>query len=111
MTIVAALGIAEGKLLWYHSRYRDVEDSTQGLLLKERVRLRNHRVFKGQWDRAEIFVVSGVLGSERGSAARADAFWRESQPGDCLIAARRLSDPGLVLVRSGRHNALYCRSD
>jgi hypothetical protein len=111
MTVVTALGIAEGKLLWYHSHYRDVGDSAQGLLLEEKARLRNHRVFKGRWDSAEIFVVSGVLGTERGSAARADMFWRESQPGDCLIATRRLSDPGLVLVRSGRHHALYCRAD
>ena len=88
-----------------------MEDSIQGLLLKEEVRLRNHRVFKSHWDSAKIFVVSGVLGTELGSAARADAFWLESQPGDCLIAARRLSDPGLVLVRSGRHNVLDCRSD
>jgi len=74
MTIVTALGIAEGKLLWYHSHYRDVRDSAQGLLLQEKGRLRNHRVFKGRWDSAEIFVVSGVLGTERGSAARDDMF-------------------------------------
>ena len=111
MAIVTALGVAEGKLLWYPSHYRDVNDSTQGLLLQEKERLRNHRVFQAHWDRAEIFVVSGVLGAERGSAARADTFWRESRPGDCLISARHLSDPGLVLVRSGRHHALYCRAE
>jgi 4-amino-4-deoxy-L-arabinose transferase-like glycosyltransferase len=109
-TIVMALGIAEGKLLWYHAHYRDVDESTQGLLLKEKGRLRNHRVFKGRWDRAEIFVVGGVLGTERGSA-RAETFWRESQPGDCLIVRRQPSNPGIVLVRSGRHHSLYCRTD
>jgi 4-amino-4-deoxy-L-arabinose transferase-like glycosyltransferase len=111
MAIVTAFGIAEAKLLWYHSHFRDVDGSTQGLLLQERGRLQNHRVYQGHWDRAEIFVVSGVLGSEVGSASRVETFWDESQPGDCLISFRHLSDPDLVLVRAGRRNALYCRTD
>lgn len=111
VVIVVALGVAEGKLLWYPSHYRNVNDSTQGLLLQEEGRVRNHRVFQPQWDRAEIFVVSGVLGAERGSADRVETFWRESRPGDCLISAGHLSDPGLVLVRVGRYHALYCRAE
>ena len=111
VAIVAALSVAEGKLLWYHSHYRSVNDSTQGLLLQEERRVRHHRVFQARWNRAEIFVVSGVLGAERGSAARVETFWRESRPGDCLISGRHVSDPGLVLVRRGRHNALYCRPE
>jgi 4-amino-4-deoxy-L-arabinose transferase-like glycosyltransferase len=111
IAIVAALGIAEGKLLWYPAHYRDVNDSTQGLMLQERDRLRNHRVFQAHWDRAEIFVASGVIGAERGLAGRVETFRRESQPGDCLISVRHLSDPGLVLVRSSRHHALYCRTE
>jgi 4-amino-4-deoxy-L-arabinose transferase-like glycosyltransferase len=111
MVIVTAFGVAEGKLLWYPSHYRDVNDSTQGLMLQEKGRLQNRRVFQAHWDRAEIFVASGVLGLERGSAARADTFRRESRPGDCFISGPRLSDPGLVLVRSSRHYRLYCRAD
>lgn len=109
LVMVTALSVAEVKLLWYPSHYRDVNDSAQGLMLQEKERLRNHRVFQAHWDRAEIFVASGVMGAERGSAARVESFRRDSRPGDCLISARRLSDPGLVLVRSGRHHALYCR--
>jgi 4-amino-4-deoxy-L-arabinose transferase-like glycosyltransferase len=108
--IVTALGVAEGKLLWYSFHYRDVNDSTQGLLLQEKARLGNHRVFQAHWDRAEIFIASGVVGAERGSAADVETFWRESRPGDCLISARRLSDPRLVPVRSVRRQALYCRN-
>jgi 4-amino-4-deoxy-L-arabinose transferase-like glycosyltransferase len=111
IVIVTALGIAEGKVIWYPSHYRNVNESTQGLLLQEKERLQHHRVFQAHWDRAEIFVVSGVLGLERGSAARVDTFWRESEPGDCLISARRVSDPRLVLVRSSGHHGLYCRAD
>jgi hypothetical protein len=98
-------------LLWYHSHYRDVNDSSQGLILQEKRRLDNHRIFQAHWDNAEIFVASGVLGLERGSAARVETFMRESQPGDCLISARHLSEPGLALVRSSRHQRLYCRTD
>ena len=109
--IVLALGVAEGKLLWYSFHYRNLSDSAQGLLLQEERRLRNRRVFQDHWDRAEIFVVGGVLGAEHRSAGHVESFWRESRPGDCLLSTDRLSDPGLVLVRSGRHHALYCRVD
>jgi 4-amino-4-deoxy-L-arabinose transferase-like glycosyltransferase len=111
IAIVTAFGVAEGKLLWYHSNYRDVNDSTQGLLLQEKGRLENHRVFQARWDSAEIFVAGAVLGLERGSAARVDMFRRESRPGDCLISLRPVSDPGLMLVRSAGHRRLYCRTD
>ena len=111
LVIVMALGVAEGKLLWYPSHHRNVNDSTQGLLLQERERLRNHRVFQAHWERAEIFVASAVVGAERGSAARVETFWHESQPGDCLLSPRRISHAGLALVRMVRHHALYCRTD
>lgn len=111
IVIVTALGVAEGKLLWYPSHYRNVNDSTQGLLLQEKERLRNRRVFQAHWDRAEIFVGSGVVGAERGSATRVETFWRESRPGDCLISTGHFSHPDLAFVRSSRHHALYCRAD
>lgn len=111
IVIAIALGVAEGKLPWYPSHYRNVNDSVQGLLLQGKARLQNHRIFQANWDRAEIFVAGGVVGAERGLAERVDTFWRESQPGDCLVAAGHLSDPGLVLLRSGRHHALYCRAE
>lgn len=111
MGIVTAFGIAEGKLLWYPSHYRNLKESTQGLLMLERDRLRDNRVFQARWDRAEIFVASGVIGAERGSAARVDTFLRDSEPGDCLISRRHISRPGLMLIRSGRRQALYCRAE
>ncbi len=109
--IVMALGIAEGKLLWYPSHYRAISDSAQGLLLQEQGRLQKRRIFQAGWDRAEIFVVDGMLGAERRLADRVETFWRDSQPGYCLIAAPPLSDPGLVLIRSGPNHTLYCRAE
>jgi 4-amino-4-deoxy-L-arabinose transferase-like glycosyltransferase len=111
IAIVAALGVAEGKLLWYPLHYRDVNDSVQGLLLQEKDRLRNHGVFQPHWDRADLFVASGVIGVERALAGRGETFWRESRPGDCLISVRHVADPGLVLIRSSRHHTLYCRAE
>jgi 4-amino-4-deoxy-L-arabinose transferase-like glycosyltransferase len=116
MAIVTAFSVAEGKLLWYPSHYRNVNESTQGLLLQEKDRLRSHRVFQARWERAEIFVASGVIGAERGSAALLETFWLESRPGDCLMSSSRLFDrrplaPALVPVRSGRHHTLYCRAE
>jgi 4-amino-4-deoxy-L-arabinose transferase-like glycosyltransferase len=111
IAILTALGIAEGKLLWDPLHYRDVNDSVQGLLLQEKERLKNHAVFQPHWDRAELFVASGVVGVERAQAGRVETFWRESRPGDCLISVRHLSDPGLVQVRSSRHHTLYCRAE
>jgi 4-amino-4-deoxy-L-arabinose transferase-like glycosyltransferase len=111
IVVVLAVGIAEGKLLWYPSHFRDVNASAQGLLLQEKERLRNHRVFQARWDRAEIFVANAVVGAESESGARVETFRRNSGPGDCLLSNRDLSQPGLELIRSGRHRALYCRTD
>jgi len=107
--IVVSLGVAEAKLLWYSFHYRDLSDSAQGLVLDEQDRLKNRQVFQDHWNRADIFVVSAVLGVERRSASRVEAFWLESRPGDCLISRRPLSDSRLKLVRSGSRHALYCR--
>ncbi len=109
MAIVTALGVAEGKMLWYSFHYRDVSDTAQGLMLQERKRLKNRRIFFDEWARADIFVTGGVVGAERRSAIPLDNFWRESRPGDCLVSTQHFSAPGLVLVRSGRRRALYCR--
>jgi 4-amino-4-deoxy-L-arabinose transferase-like glycosyltransferase len=109
--VVLAFGVAEGKLLWYSFHYRDLGDSAQGLLLQEGHRLRNRHVFQRNWNRADIFVASGIVGAQRRSGDRVDIFWRDSAPGDCLLSTRHLTDPRLVLVRSGRRHHLYCRAD
>jgi 4-amino-4-deoxy-L-arabinose transferase-like glycosyltransferase len=109
--IVIAFGVAEGKLIWYSYAYRDLGDSAQGMILKERKRLKSHRVFFDEFGRADIFVAGGVVGAERGAALPLEDFWRESRPGDCLVSAARLADPELELVRVGRRRSLYCRRE
>ena len=111
IVIVTALGVAEGKILWYSFHYRDVNKTAQGLLLQERKRLKNRRVFFDEWARADIFVSGGVVGADRRSAIPFENFRRDSRPGDCLVSAQRLADPDLVLLRSGRRRSLYCRRE
>jgi 4-amino-4-deoxy-L-arabinose transferase-like glycosyltransferase len=109
--IVLCFGVAEGKMIWYSYAYRDIGDSAQDMLLKERKRLKDRRVFFDEFGRADIFVAGGVVGAERQATVPLEEFWRESRAGDCLVSAARLADPELELVRSGRRRSLYCRRE
>jgi hypothetical protein len=99
--------VAEGKLLWYSFHHRDLRRSIQGLLLDETPRLTGRRVFRRQWDNAEIFVLGGVVGAEPRTGTL-DDFWRDSRPGDCLIS-RETTQPGLALSQFRGRNFLFCR--
>jgi 4-amino-4-deoxy-L-arabinose transferase-like glycosyltransferase len=103
------LGVAEGKLLWYTFHHRDLASSTQGLLLSEQERLGGQTIFGDHWNRAEIFVIGGVIGANRSLAAGLPEFMRDSQPGDFLVSSRPLDNPALDLVRSSGHHRLYHR--
>ena len=109
--IVLAFGVAEGKLIWYSYAYRDLGDSAQALMLSERHRLKNSRVFFDEFGRADIFVAGAVVGTDRPAAIPLAAFRQESRPGDCIVSAARLTDPDIELVRAGRRRSLYCRRE
>ena len=106
---VIALGVAEGRLISYSFRYRDVGNSAQGLLLAEKDRLAGRRVFRDHWDRADIFVLGGVVGADRGLADYPEHFLRDSRPGDYLLSSQDADRPDLVLVRSDGRLSLYRR--
>ena len=89
--IVLAFGVAEGKLIFYSYAYRDLGDSAQGLMLRERQRLKHTRVFFDQFDRADIFVAGGVVGADRPPAIPLDPFQRQSRPGDRIVSAAHLA--------------------
>ena len=109
--VVLALAVAEGKLIWYSFHHRDLRQSVQGLLLTEGDRLAGRRVFRNHWDRAEMFIIGGVLGAERRLAAGLEDFWRDSRPGDYLVLSQAREHPDLVLVRSGGRHWLYRRRE
>lgn len=108
--IVTAVGVAEGKLLWYSFHHRDLRRSVQGLLLEEKNRLRGHQVFRRDWDRGEVFVLGALVGAEWREATF-DGFLRKSKPGDCLVSSHPVADQALVLVRSRGRHFLYCRPE
>jgi 4-amino-4-deoxy-L-arabinose transferase-like glycosyltransferase len=109
--IVLAFAVAEGKLVYYSYAYRDIENTAQDMMLKERQRLKDRRLFFDEFERADIFVAGGVVGAAHPAAIPLAAFWEESRPGDCLVSAARLTDPALELVRTGRRRSLYCRRE
>jgi 4-amino-4-deoxy-L-arabinose transferase-like glycosyltransferase len=109
--VVVAFGVAEGKLLWYSYQHRDVGNSPQALLLGERQRLKDRRVFFDEFVRADIFVAGAIVGAKQPSAVSLETFWSESRPGDCLVAIAGLNGPRLHVVRSGGRRSLYCRRE
>ncbi len=109
--VVLALGVAEGKLIWYSFHHRDLRQSVQGMLLAEGPAIRGHRVYRSHWDRAEMFVIRSVIGAERGLAAGLDDFLSQSRPGDYLVSGHAVSHPDLTAVQSRGRQRLYRRAD
>jgi len=106
---VLALGVAEGKLIWYSYHHRDLSSSTQGLLLSQRDGLRGRTVFGRRWDRAEMFVIEALIGSTHRLTRDVTDFLRDSQPGDFLMWSGEANDPALTLVGAVRRHRLYKR--
>ncbi|MEI6669166.1 MAG: glycosyltransferase family 39 protein [Acidobacteriota bacterium] len=106
---VIALGVAEGRLVWYSFSHRSLTLSPQGLVIAERHRLRGHRVFHRGWNRGDRFVVDAVAGAEARDVNDIAAFWRHSRQGDFLLAWERIDHPELSLVRSQQDRWLYER--
>jgi hypothetical protein len=106
---VLALGVAEGKLVWYSYHQRDLARSSQGLLLSQRAGLSGRSVFSGRWDRAEMFVIEALIGATHRLTPNVDDFLRNSQPGDFLLWPAEASSPALTLVATVPHHRLYRR--
>jgi 4-amino-4-deoxy-L-arabinose transferase-like glycosyltransferase len=111
VTIVATLGIAEGRLVWYSIHHRNLANSTQGVLLAERERLRGHRVFRTHWQNNELFVLTALVRVEPREAGSIDEFFDLSSPQDYWLARDEIADPRLRLVREQRRHWLYQRVD
>ena len=111
MTILVLIvfAVAEGRLLSYSYRYRDLARSPQGLLLAETTQLAGEQVYRDRWNYAEIFVLRALVGAEHRTAADLDAFLRDSRPGSYFMSAEPLSRPDFYMVRSNGHQWLYRR--
>jgi len=108
---LVALGIAEGKLLWYSWHKRDLASSTQGLVLAERRELAHRRVFASNWNHADRFVVEALVGARPAVTVSVKEFLSKSHAGDYLVSTAGFEATTLELVRSNRDHALYRRTD
>jgi 4-amino-4-deoxy-L-arabinose transferase-like glycosyltransferase len=108
--VVLALGVAEGKLIWYSYHYRDLGRSTQGLLIAQGAALQGRQVFCNNWDRSEMFVIEALLRATHRLATDVPDFLSNSRPGDYFLSPREVSHPGLTLAGSVRRHWLYRRN-
>lgn len=107
--LVLAIGVAEGKILWYSWHMRDVGLSVQGLLLSEREELHGRRVFHTRWNFADRFVLERMAGATCLEVADVAAFMRDSVPGDYWLGPVHPGNESLIPVASNRRYGLYQR--
>jgi 4-amino-4-deoxy-L-arabinose transferase-like glycosyltransferase len=82
--VIAAFGVAEGKLAWYSYNQRDLSGSVQGFFIESSEGIAGQRVLQDNWDPADQFVLEHLAGGipltgnlrEVASSAR---------PGDVLV--------------------------
>ena len=109
VVLVLAAGVAEGKLVAYLYRTRDLAKSDQALLLDERERLRGRRVYDEGRTRAVHFVAEAIVGADPRPCDRA-GFLNESASGDFLLTSKPSTDARLQLIRSNQSYYLYRRN-
>ena len=107
--LVSALAVAESRLVWYSFHYRDLSQSSQGLLLAERERLDGAQIFRDHWNHGDLFVLETVAGGKHRDAASFDDFVRSSRAGDYLLSSEAIEEGCLSLVQSNHGHWLYRR--
>jgi 4-amino-4-deoxy-L-arabinose transferase-like glycosyltransferase len=109
--ILMASTVAEAKLIWYSYHYRDSDRTAQGLLIVEGDRLRGVRVFRTAWDRADTWVLKGLVEAEPAEAMSVQDFLFRSGPGEYFLTSMEVNDPRLVRVATVGDYSLYQRRD
>jgi hypothetical protein len=104
-----AVGVAEGRMVWYNHYVRSMHDTLQGLLLENREAIKGRQVFADRWDRARIFVLEAMVGGRRRLAPDLSDFLRDSEPGEFLYSRRPLQHAAVAMVGSNRYGHLYQR--
>jgi 4-amino-4-deoxy-L-arabinose transferase-like glycosyltransferase len=104
-----AVGVAEGRMVWYSYTHRNLRRDPQGLLLDAGSALKGRQVFGARWDRADIFVAEAVVGATHRLAPDLADFLRDSRPGDFYRTSAVLEHEAIALVLSNRRARLYRR--
>jgi hypothetical protein len=100
IVFVLALGVAEGKLLWYSFHKRDIHRSGQSLMFHERHRLRGQRLYLVPYNRANHFVADAVIGAAPQAVEDLPGFLRDSRTGDFVLTREPCRTPETVEVWS-----------
>jgi 4-amino-4-deoxy-L-arabinose transferase-like glycosyltransferase len=109
--IVLVAGVAESRLIWYSYNHRDLDLTSQGLVLGARDSLKGRELFRAKWDRADIFVAEAMAGARHRLAADAADFLRDSRPGDYFLTPTVVPLSSVSLVGTSRRNYLYRRTE
>jgi 4-amino-4-deoxy-L-arabinose transferase-like glycosyltransferase len=104
--IVIAFGTAEGKML-YQAYRRDKTHFLQGLLERERATVGGRTIYRAQWNGAEQFVATRMVGARIAYVESVDRFVEVAGMGDLLVGAPNLVDARLEKVREMAGEALY----
>jgi hypothetical protein len=86
--------LAEAKLLWYSFDKRDLANSSQALLLRQRDRLHGHQLYQQGGSRADYFVATAIVGVVPQAITSDSDFARQSTEGDYLLTDRPCGGPG-----------------
>jgi 4-amino-4-deoxy-L-arabinose transferase-like glycosyltransferase len=104
--IVIAFATAEGRML-YQAYRRDKNYFLQGLLERERAALSGRTIYRTQWNGAEQFVATRMVGALIANVDQPARFVEEAQVGDFLVATPGLTDSRVEKVAEMAGEALY----
>jgi hypothetical protein len=107
--VMIALGSAEGRMI-YQAYRRDATYFVQGLLERERAVLAGQRIFRFDWNAAERFVATRMIGSRVERVSSPERFIEVAAEGDFLVAEPGLTDGRLEKIREMAGAALYRRT-
>jgi len=107
-SVVVALGVAEGKLLWHSYRLLDLNRSAQSLFLAHGPEIASRYVYAQQWPHADRFVVRTV-GGRCLTAPGVEEFLEHSRADDLWLGAP--GDARLVPVATTGRQTLYRRKN
>jgi 4-amino-4-deoxy-L-arabinose transferase-like glycosyltransferase len=111
MVLMAAV-VAESKLLVYSYRFREVDDTLQGVLIAEAPRIAGAQIFSVNWlPLSDTFVIRGLVKAEHSGTITVEDFLARTGSRDFIVLPTSFVHPALVRVLAKGEFALYRRAD
>jgi 4-amino-4-deoxy-L-arabinose transferase-like glycosyltransferase len=99
--------VAEGRIVYYSFRYRDIDRHRQGLLLREAAVLRGHHVHAAAWAPADQFVLEAIVGGQPVTSREPIALSRSDAGEDYLFAVGTAEQNDLKSIGCRGAGCLY----